>query len=59
MKTAVNIALLALLLQLSQAFAQFVPGNYEKNLVPNGSFENHRKKAAISGKLYRGDRSQR
>jgi OOP family OmpA-OmpF porin len=46
MKTAVNIALLALLLQLSQAFAQFVPGNYEKNLVPNGSFENHRKKGS-------------
>lgn len=44
MKTAVNIAFLAFLLQLSQAFAQFVPGNYEKNLVPNGSFENHRKK---------------
>lgn len=44
LKTLANIALCGLFLQASQAFAQFVPGNYEKNLVPNGSFENHRKK---------------
>lgn len=44
LKTLANIALCGLFLQVSQAFAQFVPGNYEKNLVPNGSFENHRKK---------------
>lgn len=44
MKTVVNIVLCGLLLQLSWVKAQFVPGNYEKNLVPNGSFENRRKK---------------
>lgn len=38
--------LCGLLLSFKLGHAQFVPGNYEKNLVPNGSFENHRKKGS-------------